>query len=140
MDSVVKAGRTYVKVGWPSEDDKQHPDAGMTMAGLATLHEFGSEDGRIPSRPFMRKTFDAARETLHRRINGYKGAIAAGHFDAAAALGRLGEWYVGRLKAMIASGEFRPLAPSTILRKGSTKPLIDTGALRNSITWKLVRR
>ena len=31
-----------------------------------------------------------------------------------------------------------PLAESTIRRKGSSNPLIDTGQLRSSITWQVV--
>ena len=32
-------------------------------------------------------------------------------------------------------GEWDDLDPQTIKRKGSSKPLIDTGTLRNAITW-----
>jgi hypothetical protein len=55
-------------------------------------------------------------------------------------LGLLGEWFVGRTKAEMKNGSFQALAPSTVKAKGSTKPLVDTGQLRNSVTQKVVMK
>jgi hypothetical protein len=44
---------------------------------------------------------------------------------------------VGVIKQRIANGIAPPNSPYTIARKGSSKPLIDTGQLRNSITYQV---
>lgn len=50
-----------------------------------------------------------------------------------------GAFLEGRVKETIQRGrpDWPPLKPSTVKRKGSDKPLIDTGKLLNSITHKV---
>ena len=50
-----------------------------------------------------------------------------------------GAFLEGRIKEKITEGDpdWPPLRPETIKRKGSSKPLIDTGKLRASITHKV---
>jgi hypothetical protein len=42
------------------------------------------------------------------------------------------------VQAYMVNGKFAPLKAKTIKRKGSSKPLIDTGQLRQSITYRVV--
>jgi len=51
----------------------------------------------------------------------------------------VGAFLEGKVKLTIQQGrpEWPPLKPETIKRKGSSKPLIDTGKLMNSITHKV---
>ena len=53
------------------------------------------------------------------------------------ALGQLGEMTKGDVQTEIRSGDFAPLKPATIKRKGSSRPLIDTGQMVQSIAWEL---
>lgn len=50
-----------------------------------------------------------------------------------------GAFLEGKIKELFTKtpSEWPPLKPETIKRKGSSKPLIDTGRLRNSITHKV---
>jgi hypothetical protein len=41
-------------------------DGGLTLAGIAAVNEFGSDDGRIPERSFLRSTVDD-NETVYLR-------------------------------------------------------------------------
>jgi hypothetical protein len=43
-----------------------------------------------------------------------------------------------RVKVKILDGDFEPNAPSTIAKKGSSHPLIDTGQEKNSVTWEVI--
>ena len=43
------------------------------------------------------------------------------------------------MKNTFTTGSFTPNKPATIKRKGSSRPLIDTGHLRQSITSKVVK-
>jgi hypothetical protein len=44
----------------------------------------------------------------------------------------LSGWWYSRQSAWFASGQIPPNAPATTRRKGSARPLVDTGALRDS--------
>jgi hypothetical protein len=49
----------------------------------------------------------------------------------------LGQRAVGQIQERIASGIAPANAPSTVAKKGSSTPLIDTGVLRSSITYQV---
>jgi hypothetical protein len=52
-------------------------------------------------------------------------------------LQKLGAFGAAKIQDQIASNMPPPNAPSTIAQKGSSGTLIDTGRLRQSITWAL---
>ncbi len=56
------------------------------------------------------------------------------------ALGIIGESVTSMIKARIAAGIAPPDSPSTIKRKGSSTPLVDTGQLKGSVAWELPGR
>ena len=64
--------------------------------------------------------------------NVLEGGSADGVFDA------LGPFMAMSIQRSIASGGFAALAPSTIKKKGHSKPLLDTGAMYGAVTWKKV--
>lgn len=135
----------------------------ITLAELAAIHEFGAtiERGhatgprtpmqnargtntgskiRIPARSFIRSTFYVRRANALTTICGKlaKQVVTDG-MDVKRALGILGAWAVGEVRSTFTEIDIPPpLAQSTIDAKGSSKPLIDTGQLKNSITWELV--
>lgn len=39
-------------------DGDTHPDSGLTLPEIGAVNEFGSSDGKIPARPFMRRAVD----------------------------------------------------------------------------------
>ena len=45
----------------------------------------------------------------------------------------------GLIQRKIVDGTFEPNAPSTIRKKGSSRPLIDTGRMRQSVNF-IIRR
>lgn len=60
--------------------------------------------------------------------------IYAGRILPSKALTQLGVFWEGKIKQTFRDGVFAPLRPATIARKGSSKPLIDSGQLRQSVT------
>ncbi|MDY4010785.1 MAG: hypothetical protein SOY60_03860 [Fusobacterium gastrosuis] len=56
---------------------------------------------------------------------------------ANALLHSLGKDVVKKVKEMIESGSYAPLSPTTIKKKGSDKPLFDTGTLLRSVKYKI---
>ncbi len=144
--------RGSVFVGWPG-NSPQHREvkhridskgktrtskgkrlSSMTMAAIALVHEFGSPKRNIPARPIMRQTNQRHSKDLvgfNRRI---LLAICEGRVLPTRALAQLGVFWEGKIKGMFRSGSFAPLKRSTIIAKGSSRPLIDSGQLRGSVT------
>lgn len=126
----------YVHVGVQGADaDALHGE--LTNAQLAAIHEYGSADGRIPERSFLRSTMEkmhAGYRLLLRRLGG---AVATNRITADEALGIIGEKAVADVRATIRGGVSPANTPATIDRKGSSTPLIDTGQLINAITYEV---
>lgn len=109
-------------------------DGGMSVIDVAVIHEFGAEEVGIPRRSFIRDWQDDHAEEHARLIASEARAVVAGKLGADEALRRIGLRFQGEVQKRIAEGIDPPLAQRTINRKGSSKPLIDTGQLRASIT------
>jgi len=123
-----------VKVGVLSDAGSEA--GGQSLASVATYNEFGTSRG-IPPRPFMAQTFETRNREISEFIAKQKDAVLDGKATFSGALGKIGEKYKGMIQREIASGGFAANAPATIRQKGSSKPLIDTGRLRQSINWEL---
>jgi len=132
-----RLSRGATLVGFPS-GGPTHPDAGDSVAALALLHEFGSPANKIPARPFNRMTILRTRKALAELRSILYQQFLKGTIDAKTYLAQIGEWYAGQLKLRISHGTFAPLSPVTIARKKSTRPLLDTAFMRNSVTHREV--
>lgn len=128
------ADNRVVNVGVP---EGKHEEDGTPVAMVAAVHEFGSPSQGIPERPFLRVAIQRNRQRLIRlnRINLVK--MLRGQIGVEQALGQLGEMGKGDVQTEIRTGDFTPLKDATIKRKGSSKPLIDTGQMVQSIAWEL---
>ena len=116
--------------------DESHDD-GFSMVNLAIVHEFGSKDGRIPQRSFIRATCDAKREAHIKLACHMQEKIVAGKLSIKQALTKLGEVVSKDMIETINQGIKPSLKPATIKRKRSSKPLIDMGQLKGSITHEV---
>lgn len=97
------------------------------VAWYAAINEFGTDV--IPQRSFLRSTFDENQDNV---ISMY-----ADRFNTTQSLLRAaedtGDYLAMLVRAKIDNGNFTPNSPSTIRSKGSSRPLIDTGRMRNSV-------
>lgn len=91
----------------------------------------------IPSRPFVRIGFQRAEGGFRTEIRGTLRGVLHGQATFSGALPKLGQNGVKAVQAAIDSGIGPANAPSTVARKGSSRTLIDTGALRASQTFKV---
>ena len=137
-----KANGSYVKVGYPEEKARKHKpkekgDA-IDMAQLAAIQEFGTANGRIPPRPFMADTFDANQPEVNQQIEKIKDKVFQGLITVKQGWQQLGAWYKGQIQKNMVDGVWQENAEYTIQKKGSSKPLIDTGQLRQSIDFEVV--
>lgn len=113
----------------PSED-------GVPVAEYAEINEFGSDDGRVPERSFLRATLDERQnqyaDQMQRAIDQ---ALDGKHLKVG--LREVGQQVVRDIRAKIESGVGPANAPSTFARKGHGATLVDSGNLSDSITAKV---
>lgn len=121
-----------VLVGVPA--GKTEPD-GTSTAKIAAIHEFGAPERNIPERSFLRSGIRENLPVLTELSKGLLPRVVEGVMGEEHALGILGTVAASKVQDKIVSGPFTPNAPRTVARKGSDKPLIDTGSLRQSITY-----
>ena len=117
-----------VYVGFPAEfDEKVKGSENFNLVSLAAVLEFGNE--HIPARPFLRQTLEENHEkytTLF--IQWFDQGVPAEQIYE-----RLAVMAQGDVQMNIVKGEWVANAKSTIKRKKSSKPLIDTSKMRQSV-------
>jgi len=133
VDNMKRTPQVKVRVGIQGPE-AETDRGGITNAGLASVHEFGSPARGIPERSFMRSTFDEKQKGYQKELD----RIAGASLDGAELEGEmllLGEQYRSDVIDKIRSGIPPALSEITIARKGGeATPLIDTGQLLSSIS------
>jgi hypothetical protein len=90
----------------------------------------------IPERSFMRSTFDKNVEKYQRAIQREAKKVALLKESPYRAIDRIGEIARADIIRTINRGISPPLKPATVRRKRSSKPLIDTGQLKQAIRYE----
>jgi len=152
-------GKHYVKVGVLSAKNNRDndDDSGMTNAKLAAVHEFGSRDGRIPERSFLRLTAEKRGDEMSDFIANNEKAIIEKVMkgqtkDIYKQLGAKWVSYINECFETEGFGTWPDLADSTYWMKleqfeesypdskkeFNPKILQDTGQLERSIMYEVV--
>lgn len=138
------AKQTYVVVGIPKETNVDRGD-GDSNASILYKNEKGEPAKKIPARPVLVPAIsqdDVQEKIRDMLMEGLEEALVHGdvlsaekYYDRAGMVGR------DACKKYITDGtNLAPNAESTILRKGSSKPLIDTGSMLNSISYAVRKK
>lgn len=106
---------------------------GVDIAEYAAANEFGTS--RIPERSFMRSTFDENVQEIKREMDSTYGNVLAGSMTIRGALATLGMKHQTDVQLKINSNIQPANSPYTIAQKGSSRTLIDTAAMRNSVKY-----
>lgn len=113
----------------------------INNAALAYIHDRGAPEANIPARPFMEPGIEGEQENIEKRLsNAAKAALEGNVRSVENNMSAAGMVAAAGIKRKITEGIPPPLAASTISKRRSrgfmgTKPLIETGQLRNSITY-----
>lgn len=137
IDRIKDFGKPKVYIGVPSIKNPMHKDSGVNMATLLAIHTLGAPTRGIPARDALRPPLIANSKRYTDLIKqGLLNAKADGT-DAKLVYEKIGLVASNDVKEYFVGGQFAPLKQATIDRKGSSKPLIDTGELRSSITYEV---
>ena len=128
-------GEHIVEVGVPATAGQYEDGANQVL--VASVNEFGSSDGRIPERSFLRSTVDENTTKYADLLSRLIGEAVDGRLTIEQALDRLGLKAVADVQRKIVQLDDPPNAEATIERKRSSNPLIDTGQLRQSIIHRV---
>lgn len=128
------AGSKHVVIGVRSGPGGQKPPgSSLNLAEIASVNEFGSADGRVPERSFLRSTVDKNKTAYAGMAVAAVARAAEPGGDIERELDLIGLRIASDVKQAIANGIGPANAESTKARKGSDKPLVDQGRLRAAI-------
>lgn len=136
LKAIIKDLPQYkLMVGIPA-DKNNNKKGGDNIAHYASINEFGSfSKPRIPSRPFMRNTFKGdSMNKISKKAQVLLKQVASENANAKLFMDKLGFMIAGQVRDNITHGDYVPNSKITIAKKGSSKPLIDTGTMRRAIT------
>ncbi len=120
----------------PSKRKGSGKSSEIDIARLAAVHEFGVPSKRIASRPFVKMAFLRFKPAIFRKTESLLKKIYK-RMTVADALEELGLFHQRNTRKIFTEGIFRANKPGTIKRKKSSRPLIDTGRLRQSIDYEV---
>lgn len=124
-------------MGFPQEapQTSARSPEGTALLLVAAVNNFGTLNGHVPRRAYMEQGADKTREKAAPILQWLILKINALEMTKPEALKILGPVAVGLHQAAIVELQDPPNAESTIARKQSSNPLIDTGLLRQSVTF-----
>ncbi|WP_244141766.1 hypothetical protein [Mannheimia bovis] len=133
MTSLKKLGGKEIKVGIQGDEEAEYKN-GVSVIDVAIFNEYGTD--KIPSRPFIRQCFALHSQEAYERLRKVVDFIERGG-DVDLALGNIGQWYEDQMKNVLMTYPWKPNSPATIKWKGSSRPLLNTKQLRDSIRYKV---
>jgi hypothetical protein len=118
-----------------------HGDVGSDIFDRATWNEFGTHDKKgkvlIPERSFIRACFDSEKADINRDMEKIAERVVAGQMKVKTGLNLLGDATKGRVQEYAIRLSTPANKYSTIKKKGSSNPLVDTGQMIGSIDYKV---
>ena len=121
--------RLQVRVGF--EQGQAFSEEGVDMVDIAAWNEVGNV--HTPARPFLRKSVDENEARINSFCQQQFRELTVGRISSQSVLSRIGAMQVGLVQEKITDGDYVPNSQSTVQKKGSDKPLIDTGRMRQSV-------
>lgn len=110
---------------------------GTDICDVAAWNELGTVNS--PPRPFLRKSVDENEEKINHFLQSKKADLIRG-VPAEQILKEIGLFQKDLIQEKITEGSFQANAASTIRKKGSNKPLIDTGRMRQSVNYMVKKK
>ena len=162
LDSLIKKlDQTFeIKVGFPKSKPVVYPPdnrkgrsdrGGQTVASVANKQEFGHKRAYwrellkvskspyidIPSRPFLRRTMKKKKQQILELMKNYYRLQNIGDKSYLESVGQqIRDW----VKETMVTENWVPNSPRTVAIKKSSKPLIDRGIMKKSVTYEVIKK
>ncbi len=91
----------------------------------------------LPERSFIRSTINSKSKEIKKVVTEQYKLVLNGKITTQQGLGILGVFTAGLIQQTFTSNDWPDNAQSTINMKGSSRPLVDSGQLRQSISWRV---
>ncbi|MCS3839394.1 phage gpG-like protein [Pseudomonas sp. JAI111] len=148
LASIQELASKQVMVGIPATkaEREEGDDEPINNAQLGYIHEYGAPASNIPPRPFLIPGVAHAQDKINNHLQKAAKAAMDGNAEKVdVELNATGLVAQAGAKFEINNGIFEELKKSTLAarrKRGRTgvKPLIDTGQLRNSITYVIRKK
>lgn len=115
----------------------EHADSGLSTGALANIQEFGVP-GHIPARSFVKAPFKKNEEKYRNMLRGRFAEMAEG-LAPEAVMEQIGQEMAKDMKEAVKAGVSPANAESTIKRKDSSTPLIETTEMVEAISNDVVK-
>lgn len=141
LKELQKLSEKQVRVGLKrGKKGKRHngTSSQTDLVDIALYNELGTST--IPARPFFAQTVQVHEEEIREAAVSEVSQALLGEKDSQQAFEVIGEDVRKKVQNRIDEGQFVPNAPSTIRRKGHDHPLIDTGTMRDSISYTICEK
>lgn len=145
LDKFIKSLKTNMSVDVGVLKNIQYPDKNVTVAYIGSVHEFGTDKAgrgkktKIPARSFLKMPLEEKRKEIENDVlKNAKDKLKAGDIEGIFSL--IGTACIKQIQNAFETkgfGKWADNEQSTIDAKGSSMPLIDTGLLRKTISYKV---
>lgn len=143
LSAITSLPHRDVLVGIPESNSGRDAGEPIANAALLWIHEHGAPEANIPARPSLLPGIrDAQPQITNYLKQAGQAALKGDTARVDRVLHAVGLTAVNSVRRKIQMGPFIPLAPATIAARQArgrtgTKPLLDTGQMRNAITYVL---
>lgn len=134
--SLQELAKKDVLVGVPEASSNRKDSNEVTNAELVYMHTHGSPLWNLPPRPIIEPAIEANKEEIGGLLReALTNALDGRPFEVALKKAGMKGQNVVRAWFVDPRNGWAPNSPVTIARKGSERPLIDTGEMRKAITY-----
>lgn len=148
---VLALTKSQLLIGIPADAPSRQPEDGEeappSNAVIGYLQETGAPDQNLPARPFLVPAVQGIAPEIGARLRkaGKEALFGGGAAAVDKAYHAIGLVAQNAVRARITDGDFAPLAKRTLearKARGRTgeRPLLDTGQLRNSVTYVIKKK
>lgn len=137
LDRIRRIGQSTtggVEVGYFGNKSHRGANGRTPITQVARAHELGKG---VPKRAFIEPALETNRRKYLSIMASQITPMLRGAQTMRNVWGLIGATAVGDVQQYMVTAQFTPLSPITIARKGSSRALIDTGQLRQSITYRV---
>ena len=121
----------------PAKPRRFSPSPEIPIAKVAIANEYGVPEHNVPPRPFMKRTYDGNARKWANMVRDELPQMKK--MDLSIMAKRLATRIIRDTQTTINELMYPPNSPSTIRRKGFNNPLVDTGTMRDTMTWREVK-